>query len=148
MKTVHNREARSKYEFLETVDAGIVLSGAEVKSVKKGQINLKGSYVSIDDNSEVWIKNLHISPYQQSNQEGYDPEQPRKLLLTKQQIDRFRGKTNEEGLTIVPQKVYSMQGLVKVTIALARGLKKHDKRQRIKDRDTRRKVNRALKQGY
>ncbi|MFH1426449.1 MAG: SsrA-binding protein SmpB [Candidatus Kerfeldbacteria bacterium] len=145
MKSIVNREARSKYEFLDSWDAGLILSGAEVKAAKQGKINLKGAYVTIENN-ECWLKNAHISAYQQINQPGYDPEQPRKLLLKRSEIDTILGKTKEKGLTIVPEKVYSKSGLLKVKVSLARGLKKHDKRERIKKRDLDRQAARTLRQ--
>lgn len=145
MQSIVNREARSKYEYLSSWNAGIVLHGAEVKAVKKGQLQLKGAYVSID-NGELWLKNAHISPYQRANQPDYDPERPRKLLLTKKEIANISGKLNDKGLTLIPEKVYSKAGFIKVQVALARGLKKHDKRSRIKQRDLDRQTNRLLKQ--
>lgn len=144
MQAIINKEARSKYEFLEEWDAGLVLSGAEVKSVKLGRMNLKGAYVN-QENGEFFLQNAHISPYQIKNQQGYNPERPRKLLLTKSEIDRIQGKLNEKGLTIVPIRVYSKSGLIKVKIALARGLKAHDKREKLKKRDVDRSIARMMK---
>lgn len=145
MKSIINRYARSKYEFLSTWDAGLVLTGAEAKSVKKGAMNLKAAYIGVE-NGELWLKNAHISPYQQNNQPHYDPERPRKILMHRREIDSLIGKTQTEGLTLVPEKVYSKHGLLKVTVALARGLKKHDKRAKIKKRDTDRDIQRELRQ--
>lgn len=145
MESVINKEARSRYEFLEEWDAGIVLSGAEVKSVKLGRMNLKGAYVTIE-NGELYLQNAHISAYQIKNQPGYLPEHPRKLLLRREEIDRITGKLNEKGLTIVPKKVYSKAGIIKVQVALSRGLKAHDKREKIKKRDTDRSLARMMKQ--
>lgn len=147
MESLVNREARSKYEFLEQWDAGMLLSGAEVKSIKKGLMQLKGSYVSID-NGEIWLKNAYIAPYQKKNQSGYDPEHPRKLLLRKKEIIIIQGKLEQKGLTLVPIKVYSKTGLIKITIALSRGLKKHDKRERIKKRDIDRDMRQKMKEYY
>lgn len=145
MQSIVNREARHNYEFLKSWDAGIVLHGGEVKSVKAGQMQLKGAYVSIE-NGQLWLVKAHISAYQRSNQPNYDPERPRKLLLTKQEIATIHGKLNDKGLTIVPEKVYSKAGFIKVKVALARGLKKHDKRDRMKKRDADRQTDRLLKQ--
>ncbi len=145
MEPIVNRYARSQYQFLDTWDAGIVLSGAEAKSVKKGSVNLKGAYVGFE-NGELWLKNAHISPYQQNNQRGYSPTRPRKLLLKKKEIVYLATKTQEKGLTVIPEKVYSKHGLIKVSIALAQGLQRHDKRAKIKKRDTDRSIQRALKQ--
>lgn len=147
MKPIYNREARSKYEFLDSWEGGLVLTGAEVKSIKKGAMNLRGAYVSIE-NGELWLKNAHISPWQQMNQANYDPDQKRKILLRRSEIDSMLGKVQSEGLTLIPEKVYSNAGLLKIRVSLARGLKKHDKRERIKKRETDRKIQRALKQKF
>lgn len=145
MESIVNRYARSQYEFLDSWDAGLVLTGAEVKSIKLGQMNLKGAYVGYE-NGELWLKNAHVTAYQQMNQPDYEPEQPRKLLLTRKEIDSIMGKLQTEGLTLVPEKVYSKSGLLKLKVSLARGLKKHDKREKLKKKDTDRKIRRALKQ--
>ena len=147
MQAIINKEARASYEFLDAWDAGIVLTGAEVKSVKKGQMRLQSAYVSFE-NSELWLKNAHIAAYQRANQTGYDPERPRKILLTKKELTSLGGKLHEKGLTLVPEKVYSNGGLIKIRIVLARGLKKHDKRAKIKERDVNRTIARALKNDY
>lgn len=144
MQPIVNREARSKYEFLDDWDAGLVLTGGEVKAAKKGHMNLKGAYVSFE-NGELWLKNAHISAYQQANQVDYEPERQRKLLLKRREIDSIMGKLNEKGLTLVPEKVYSKSGLLKVHVVLARGLKKHDKREKMKKRDIDRDLARSLK---
>lgn len=144
MKPIVNREARSKYEFLDSWDAGLVLSGAEVKAAKAGRMNLKGAYVT-HENDELWLKKAHISAWQNENQPGYEPERPRKILLKRQEIDSIMGKLKEKGLTIVPEKVYSKSGLLKVKVSLARGLKKHDKREKIKKRDLDRQAARTMR---
>lgn len=144
MKPIVNRQARSHYEFLDHYEAGLVLTGAEVKAAKKGHVSLKGAYVT-HENSELWLKNAHISPYQRANQPGYEPERPRKLLMRRKEIDSIMGKLSQEGLTMIPEKVYSKSGLIKVELVLARGLKKHDKRERIKKRDVSRDIARALR---
>lgn len=145
MDKIINKDARHNYEFLEDWEAGIVLSGAEVKSIKHGRMNLKGAYVSIRDN-EMWLIHAHVSAWQPKNQPTYNPDQDRKLLLRKSEINRIIGKLNEKGLTIVPETVYSKAGLIKVKLQLARGLKSRDKRQKIKDRDIKRDMARAMKQ--
>lgn len=145
MEPIVNRYARSQYNFLDSWDAGIVLSGAEVKSVKKGSVNLKGAYVGFE-NGELWLKNAHISPYQINNQKGYSPTRPRKLLLRKSELTQMDSKSHEKGLTLIPEKVYSSHGLIKISIVLAQGLKQHDKRAKLKKRDTDRDIARALKQ--
>lgn len=139
-----NRQARAEYEFLESWEAGLMLTGAEVKAVKKGMMNLKGAYVGFETDG-LYLKNAHISAYQKKNQPGYEPDRPRKLLLQKREIDVLRGKLSEKGLTIVPEKVYSKSGLLKIRISLARGLKKHDKRQKIKKRELDRSLRHAMK---
>lgn len=147
MQSIVNKEARSRYEFLDEWEAGLVLSGAEVKSIKNGGLNLRGAYIGIE-NGELWLKNAHIRPWQRANQPSYEPEQPRKLLLKRQEIEEITNKLGQKGLTIVPAKVYSKAGLLKVNIALARGLKTHDKREKLKKRDIDRKMSRALRQRY
>ncbi len=140
-----NRYARHEYHILETFEAGIILSGAEVKSAKAGQINLRGSYVNVRDNS-AWIINLHIAPYQKANQPpGYNPTRTRKLLLQKHEIDSLIGKSKAQGQTVIPLSVYSKRGLVKVELALARGKKLHDKRATIKKRESERDIRRAMR---
>jgi len=145
MEAIYNRYARSQYTFLDTWDAGVILTGAEAKSVKKGMMNLKGAYVSFE-NGELWLKNAHISPYQMNNQKGYVPTRQRKLLLHKRELIVMDSKSHEKGLTLIPEKVYSKHGLIKVTVALAQGLQKQDKRAKLKKRDTDRDIARALKQ--
>lgn len=145
---VNNREAAFNYEILETYQAGIVLTGAEVKSVKNQRISLKGSYVTIDPNSEVWLVKCYIAPYQPASgqQKNYDPERPKKLLLNKKEIKSLIGKSGQRSLTIIPINVYTKKGLIKVDIALAKGKSKIDKREKIKKRETDRQIKRTLKQ--
>lgn len=148
MKTItKNKDGLFNYEVMETYQAGIVLSGPEVKSVKNGRINLKGSYVSVDPKGEVWLANCHISPYKPAHgvQINYDPTQKRKLLLHKKEIDSLIGKTKQKGLTIIPTCVYTNKGLIKIDIALARGKTKIDKRESIKKREVKRQIQRTLK---
>lgn len=147
MQSIVNKEARSKYEFLQEWDAGLVLTGAEVKSIKSGGLNLRGAFIGIE-NGELWLKSAYIRPWQLSNQPGYEPEQPRKLLLRKQEIEQIIGKLNEKGLTIVPARVYSKGGILKMNVALARGLKKHDKREKLKKRTVDRKMSRHVRERY
>ncbi|MFH0829124.1 MAG: SsrA-binding protein SmpB [Candidatus Kerfeldbacteria bacterium] len=141
-----NRYARHEYQILETFEAGIILSGAEVKSAKAGQINLRGSYVTVRDNA-AWIVNMHIAPYQKANQpQGYNPTRTRKLLLQKHEIDSLIGKSKAQGQTVIPLSVYTKRGIVKVELALARGKKAHDKRAGIKKREADRDIARAIRQ--
>ncbi len=140
-----NKHVRSDYEFLEVFEGGLRLSGAEVKAAKKGNLNLKGSYISITKD-ELWIKNMHIGRYAPAGaQESYDPTADRKLLVHKRELKRLIGKTREKGLTIVPIRVYTKGALVKLEFALARGIAKHEKRDKIKKRDIEREMRRQAK---
>lgn len=145
---IKNKEALFNYEALETFRAGIVLSGPEVKSVKKGQISLKGSYVTIDRNNEIWLINAHISPYlpARGEQGKYEPARARKLLLNKKEIESLLGSGRQKGLTIIPVSIYTKKRLIKVEIALARGKSRVDKREKVKKREARREIQRTLKQ--
>ncbi len=142
-----NKQGLFNYELIQTYQAGIALTGPEVKAVKNGQISLKGSYVTIDGQGEVWLKNSHISAYKpaQSQQKNYLPEKPRKLLLKKKEIKSLIGKLSQKGLTIIPISVYTKKGLIKLDIGLAKGKTKLDKRQTIKKREAEREINRSLK---
>ncbi len=141
-----NRKARYLYAILETYQAGIELKGTEVKSIRGGKVNMQDGYALIR-NGEAWLLNVHISPYQSAS--GYfnhDPRRSRKLLLHRQEINKLIGKIEQQGLTLVPLKMYLKQGRVKVDIALAKGKKIHDKREDIKRRDDKRTMERAMKQ--
>ena len=142
-----NKFANFHYEILEKYEAGIMLSGPEVKAVKNGQISLKGSYVSIDPKNEVWLINSYILPYQpaKSQQANYDPARPKKLLLNKKEINALIGKGKQKGLTIIPLAVYTKKRLIKVEIALVKGKSKIDKRATIKKREVNREIQRTLK---
>jgi len=139
-----NRKARSDYDILETLEAGMSLKGTEVKSLREGRMNLKDSYAKMQE-GEVYLVNAHISPYSHGNIQNHDPLRERKLLLHKQEIKRLTGKTEEKGLTLVPLKVYFVRGKAKVELGLARGRKHYDKREEIKKRDTEREIRRELK---
>lgn len=140
-----NKAAFHNYAILEELSAGIVLSGAEVKSVRNGSINFKGSYVSIR-NSEVWLINAHISPYKPSGtREHYNPTCPRKLLLTKKEIARLIGKLKEKSLTAVPLKVYTHNNRVKIVIGIAAGKAKYEKRELLKKRAVNREIRERFK---
>lgn len=143
-----NKKALFDHKIEEEFEAGIVLSGPEVKSVKAGQVNLKGSYISIDGNDEAWLIGAHISAYKPaaSVQKTYKPDQKRKLILHKKEIDTLRGREKEKGLTILPISVYTKGSLVKLKVALVKGKKLHDKRETIKKRDTDRDIRRQLRQ--
>ncbi|HIE52486.1 MAG TPA: SsrA-binding protein SmpB [Armatimonadetes bacterium] len=136
-----NRRARHDYHILETYEAGLVLRGPEVKSLRQGKVNLQDSYARIE-NGEAWLYNMHISPYEHGNRFNPDPRRPRKLLLHKHEIRRLLGKIQERGLTLVPLQLYFVRGLAKVELGLARGKAAHDKRRAIRERDLRRDVER------
>jgi len=140
-----NRKARHDYQILDTFETGICLQGTEVKSIRQGMVNLKDSFASISSN-EVFLENMHVSPYEHGNIFNHDPLRKRKLLLHKSQIKQLIGKTKEKGLTLVPLKLYLQRGLVKVELALAKGKKLYDKRQDIAERDAKREIERAFKE--
>jgi SsrA-binding protein len=140
-----NRQARFRYHLLDRWEAGIVLQGSEVKSLRDGKANIKDSYAVVRD-AEVWLHGSHIAPYAPAADQGHDPERPRKLLLRKSEIERLIGKTQERGLTLVPTRIYFSNGKAKVEIALARGKELRDKRETIREREQRREVERALKE--
>ncbi len=140
-----NRKARHDYEVIDTFEAGIVLLGTEVKSLRAGKANLKDSYARIR-NGELWLFGLHISPYSHGSYNNHVPERDRKLLLHKYEIRRLIGKVEEAGLTLVPLKLYFKNGKVKVQLGLARGRKQYDKRQVIAKREADRDLRRRLKQ--
>lgn len=140
-----NRQARYRYEILDTYEAGVELKGTEVKSIRQGRINLRDGYALIRNN-EAWLFNVHISPYNTASQYfNHDPRRTRKLLLHRDQIRRLIGKVEEKGLTLVPLKVYLKKGWVKVLIGLGRGKKLHDKRESLKKKQEKREIARALK---
>lgn len=148
MKIVsQNKKAFHDYFILETYEAGIVLQGTEIKSVRKGSVNLKDSFIRIK-NDETFIENMHIAPYEQGNRFNHEPLRTRKLLLHKKQIKKLQKEIKENGLTIVPTKLYFNTSKLKVEIALARGKKLYDKRQDLKAKDAKRDVERALKNAY
>ena len=137
-----NRQAAFRYNLLERLEAGIVLQGSEVKSLRNGSVPIKDAYAEVRD-GELWLRNMHIAPYEPAR-DGHDPERPRKLLLHKREIERLIGKTAERGLTLVPTRVYFSGPRAKVEIALAKGKDMHDKRRSIKDREQKREMERAL----
>ncbi len=139
-----NRKAYHDYEILETVEVGIVLRGAEVKSLREGTANLKGSYADIKDD-EVWLLNFHISPYPQAGIFNPDPYRDKKLLLHKRQIRKLTDKIKEKGLTLIPLKVYFRNGKAKVQMAVAKGKKMYDKRRVLKEKELKREQERVLK---
>jgi len=145
-KTVtFNRKAYHDYHILETLEAGIVLKGTEIKSVRDNRVNIRDAYAKVE-NGELWLYNSHISKYQASNYFDHDPDRKRKLLMHKTQILDMARDTVKKGLTIVPLKIYIKKGVAKVELGLARGKKSFDKRETITKRDTDREIERRLKQ--
>lgn len=148
----YNKRANFDYEITDKYEAGIVLFGHEVKAVKAKHLSLKGSFVSIQagkNSPELFLKNTHISLYKKaSNLDDYDPERPRKLLLHKNQIKHLIGKKKEQGLTLVPIKIYTKHNLLKLEFGIGRGKKKYDKRNSIKKRELDRKVRSLTKEKY
>ncbi len=140
-----NRKARHEYLIIETLEAGIVLKGTEVKSLRQGRANLQESYALIRK-GEVWLVRMHINPYEQGNINNHDPLRDRKLLLHKQEIRRLVGKVSEKGLTLIPLKVFFKNGIAKVELAVARGKKLYDKREAIKQRDYEREMRRRFQE--
>ena len=139
-----NRRARRDYELLERVEAGVVLSGTEVKSARDGKVQLGQSYGDIRD-GEAWLVGASIAEYAQGGPFGHEPDRDRKLLLHRSEIDSLHGKVREKGLTLVPTRMYLKDGKVKVELALARGRERADKRRVLAERDAQRDIERALK---
>lgn len=138
-----NRKARHNYSILDVYEAGVVLLGTEVKSLRAGQASLVDAFATVDD-GEVWLRNMHIPEYRHGSWTNHDPRRTRKLLLHRRQIDMLIGKIRDGNLTLVPLSVYFAEGKVKVELALARGKQAHDKRQDLARRDAQREVTRAL----
>ena len=138
-----NRQASFRYNLLDRWEAGIMLTGTEVKSLRTGQATMKDSYAMVRD-GEVWLHNMHIPPYGPAARENHEPERPRKLLLKRKEIEKLIGTTAEKGLTLVPTRIYFKGPYAKVEIALARGKDLYDKRRSIKERDQKRDIERAL----
>jgi SsrA-binding protein len=139
-----NRKARHEYHFLEKVEAGLALTGTEVKSLREGRASIARAYAEMRD-GEAWLVGLHIPAYESSGYASHDPERDRKLLLHRRQIDSLGGKVAERGLTLVPTRLYFKDGRAKVELALARGKEVRDKRRDIAKRDAQRQIERALK---
>jgi len=141
-----NKKATFDYFILETYEAGLVLTGTEIKSVRAGRVNLKDGYARVIG-TDVWLYNVHISPYEKGTHYNHDPLRPRKLLLRIEQIKRLIGKTREKGLTLVPLSMYLKENKwAKVELALVKGKAKHDKREAIAERDAKRAMEKTLKQ--
>lgn len=145
LKTIaDNRKARNDYFILESYEAGIELTGTEVKSIRDGGLNLKDSWISID-NGELFIKQMHISPYEKGNIFNKDPLRTRKLLMHKREIMKLLGQVKQDGLTLIPISVYFKGSRVKVQVGLCKGKKQHDKRDAMAQRDAKRTIDRELK---
>jgi SsrA-binding protein len=138
-----NRKARHDYIVEDTYEAGVVLTGSEIKSIRAGQVNLRDSYAAIRD-GELWLINTHIAPYKQASHQNHEPRRERKLLMHRREINRLTGKLQETGLTLVPLRIYLKDRRAKVELGLARGKKRHDKRQAIRERTDRRQMERAI----
>lgn len=141
---VTNRKATHLYEILETYEAGLVLRGTEVKSLREGHANFKDSYAQVEG-GELWLVGCHISPYRHGSDANHDPERRRKLLLHRGEINRLLGKVQERGLTLVPLRLYFKNGRAKLELGLGRGRKLHDKRRAIREREMRRELDKAAR---
>jgi len=142
-----NRKARHEYHFDDVYEAGLVLQGSEIKSIRAGRVSLQEGFV-VFEGGEAWLVNVHIAPYDPASRQGHEPQRRRKLLLHRREIDRLSSRVQEKGYTVVPTKLYLKDGRAKVEIALAKGKKLHDKRQTIAERESKRQVERALKERY
>ena len=141
-----NRKARHDYEFLEELEAGLVLRGTEIKAIRAGKVNFKDSYARVVD-GEMWLYNMHISPYEKGNYFNHEPERKRKLLLSRREINQLEKKVDERGLTLVPKAIYiNKRGLAKLSLALARGKHTYDKRETLQQRDQERDLKRRMKE--
>ena len=140
---VQNRKARHNYDIEDTYEAGIVLTGTEVKSLRAGRASLVDGYAEVRD-GEVWLRNVHIPEYDQGSWTNHEPRRSRKLLMRREEISRLIGKTRERGLTLIPLSLYFKDGYAKVEIALAKGRRTHDKRQAIAEKQAKREAERAM----
>ncbi len=140
---VSNRRARHEYDIQESVEAGLVLTGTEIKSIRDGRVQIQDAFARVD-NGEVWIHGMHIAPYAQGNRFNVDPDRPRKLLLKRKEIDRLFGKAQERGLSLVPLDLHLRRGFAKIELAIAKGRKLYDKREAIAEREAKRDQARAM----
>jgi SsrA-binding protein len=141
-----NRRARFEFDLLEKVEAGIVLTGTEVKSLRNGKASLEEAYAGVE-HGELWLYGCDIPEYLQANRMNHKPKRPRKLLLHRREIDKVAAKASERGLTIVPLRIYFKKGIAKVEVAIAKGRKLYDKREALKKQDAKRDMDRALRRG-
>ena len=142
-----NRRARFEYDLMESVEAGIVLTGTEVKSLRTGKASLEEAYAQVDRDGEVWLEGCDIPEYLQANRMNHKAKRPRKLLLHRKEIDKLQAKASERGLTIVPLKIYFKDGIAKVEICVAKGRKLYDKREALKKQDAKRDIDRGARHG-
>ena len=142
-----NRKARYQYHFDDTYEAGLVLMGSEIKSIRAGRVSLQEGFVLFEE-GEAWLVNVHIAQYDAASRQNHEPRRKRKLLLHRREIDRLQSRTREKGYTVIPTKLYLKDGRAKVEIALVRGKKQYDKRQTIAKRDSKRQVERAIKERH
>ena len=140
-----NRRARFEYDLMESVEAGIVLTGTEVKSLRTGKASMEEAYAMIDRDEEVWLHGCDIPEYLQANRMNHKAKRPRKLLLHRKEIDKLQSRASERGLTIVPLKIYFKEGIAKVEICVAKGRKLYDKREALKKQDAKRDIDRAAR---
>ena len=140
-----NRKAKFDYFLLDTFEAGLVLKGSEIKSIRAGQISIKEAYVRVDER-EAWLVNAHIAPYNPASQQNHEPRRERKLLLHRKEIRKLWDEVRQKGLTIIPTRIYLSRGKAKAEIALAKGKRKYDKRRSIAKKDAEREMKRALKE--
>jgi SsrA-binding protein len=144
---VTNRQAFHDYNILETVEAGVALAGTEVKSIRAGNANLRDAYARAQQ-GEIWLWNAHIAPFEQGNRWNHEPRRPRRLLLHTREIGRLMRKAGESGYTLVPLRLYDRHGKIKLELALARGKRQYDKRAAISERETRREIERTIKEAF
>ncbi|AMX82383.1 SsrA-binding protein [Geobacillus subterraneus] len=140
-----NKKARHDYFIEETYEAGLVLQGTEIKSIRNGRVNLKDSFAKVEK-GEVFLHNMHISPYEQGNRYNHDPLRTRKLLLHRREINKLIGYTKEQGYTLVPLKLYIKNGFAKVELGVAKGKKKYDKREDMKRKEAQREIERVFRE--
>ncbi|MHA6653638.1 SsrA-binding protein SmpB [Aerococcus urinae] len=142
-----NRKANHDYIIEDTIEAGLVLTGTEIKSIRKGKVNLKDSFARVE-NGQVWVYGMHVSPFEQGNRFNPDPMRPRKLLLKKREINRLAKHVSQEGYAIIPLRMYIKRGFAKLLIGIGKGKKQYDKRQALKEKDMKRDIKRAMKEKY
>ena len=144
---VENRRARHEYHLGDRFEAGLVLQGTEVKSIRAGNVNLRDSYARAEK-GEIWLWNAHISPFDQGNRWNHEPRRPRKLLLHTREIGRLATKASEGGNTLVPLRLYDKNGRIKLELALGKGKRQYDKRAAIAERESKREIQRVIKESY